>query len=70
MPVTLVTFYSIDIPGIIYSKAVANGLVGQVLAGALFLKTKTKFHFAKQVINKSTRVIFQLVQLVILLCSR
>ena len=28
-------------------KAVANGLVGQVLAGPLFLKVKTKFHFTK-----------------------
>ena len=27
-------------------KAIANGLVGQVLAGPLFLKVKTKFHFA------------------------
>ena len=26
-------------------KAVANGLVGQVLAGPLFFKVKTKFHF-------------------------
>ena len=30
-----------------YSKAVANGPVGQVLAGLLFLKVKTKFHFTK-----------------------
>ena len=29
------------------SKAVADGPVGQVLAGSLFLKTKTKFHFTK-----------------------
>ena len=28
-------------------KAVPNGPVGQVLAGPLFLKVKTKFHFAK-----------------------
>ena len=28
-------------------KAVANGPVGQVLAGPLFLKVKTKFHFTK-----------------------
>ena len=30
-----------------FSKAVANGLVGQILAGSLFLKVKTKFHFTK-----------------------
>ena len=29
------------------SKAAANGPVGQVLAGPLFLKVKTKFHFTK-----------------------
>ena len=29
------------------SKAVANGLAGQVLTGPLFLKVKTKFHFTK-----------------------
>ena len=47
---------------------VANGPVGQVLDGPLFLKVKTKFHFTEsmQVIDKSTRVIFGLVQLVIL----
>ena len=28
-------------------KAVANGPVGQVLAGPLFLKVKTKFHFTE-----------------------
>ena len=28
-------------------KAVADGPVGQVLAGPLFLKVKTKFHFTK-----------------------
>ena len=28
-------------------KAVANSPVGQVLAGPLFLKVKTKFHFTK-----------------------
>ena len=35
---------------VIYSnhiKAVANGPVGQVLTGPLFLKVKTKFHFTK-----------------------
>ena len=37
----------------------ANSPVGQVLARPLFLKVKTKFPFyRKQVINKSTRVIF------------
>ena len=30
-----------------YYKAVANGPVGQVLAGPLFVKVKTKFHFTK-----------------------
>ena len=30
-----------------FNKAVANGPVGQVLAGPLFLKVKTKFHFTK-----------------------
>ena len=29
------------------TKAVADGPVGQVLAGPLFLKVKTKFHFTK-----------------------
>ena len=29
------------------AKAIANGPVGQVLAGPLFLKVKTKFHFTK-----------------------
>ena len=29
------------------NKAIANGPVGQVLAGPLFLKVKTKFHFTK-----------------------
>ena len=31
----------------IMSKAVADGPVGQVLAGPLFLKVKTKFHFTE-----------------------
>ena len=31
----------------IISKAVANGPVGQVLAGPLFLKVKTNFHCTK-----------------------
>ena len=48
-------------------KAIADGLVGQVLAGPLYLKVKNKITFyKKQVINKSTRVIFGLAQLVIL----
>ena len=29
------------------AKAIANGPVGQVLAGPLFLKVKTKFYFTK-----------------------
>ena len=36
------------------NKAIADGLVGQVLARLLFLKVKTKFHFKKQVINENT----------------
>ena len=28
-------------------KAIADGLVGQILAGPLFLKVKTKFHFTE-----------------------
>ena len=41
---------------------------GQVLAGPLFPKVKTKFPFyRKQVINKSTRVIFGLVKLIIII---
>ena len=52
-------------------KAVVDGPVGQVLVGPPFVKAKTKFHFteSKQLINKSTRVMFGLVQLVILWCS-
>ena len=58
-------------PHIVINKAVANGPVGQVLARPLFLKGKNKVPFyKKQVINKSTRVIFGLVQLVILRYSR
>ena len=47
-------------------KAIANSPVSQVFAGPLFLKVKIKFHFTECVINKSTRVIIGLVQLVIL----
>ena len=48
------------------TKAIADGPVGQVLARPLFLKVKSKIPFyRKQVISKSTRVIFGLVQLVI-----
>ena len=43
------------------SKAVANSPVGQVLARPLFLKVKKVPFYKKQVINKSTRVIFGLV---------
>ena len=44
-------------------KAVANGLVGQVLAGSLFLKVKTKFSvfYKKQIINKSTIDLFSMI---------
>ena len=45
-------------------KAEANGQAGQILVGPLFLKVK-KLHFTKAS-NKSTRVIFGLVQLVVL----
>ena len=48
-------------------KAVANGPVGQVLAGPLFLKAKIKFYSTK---SNSTTVIFGHVQLVILWYSR
>ena len=42
-------------------KAIANDLVGQVLAGLLLCKVKNKISFyKKQVISKSTRVIFGL----------
>ena len=49
-------------------KAVADCLIGQVLAGLLAIsqgKNKIPF-YRKEVINKSTRVIFGLVQLVLL----
>ena len=36
-----------DLVSYVEVKAVANGPVGQVLAGSLFLKVKTKFHFTK-----------------------
>ena len=54
------------------TKAVADSPVGQVLARPLFPKVKTKFHFIKsmQIINKSTRVIFVLIQLIILWYNR
>ena len=43
-------------------KGVGTSSAGPVLAGPLFLKVKTKFHFTKkQVINKSAKVIFGLV---------
>ena len=42
-------------------KAAVNGLVGQVLAGPLFLKVKNKIPFyKKQIINKSGFWIFLL----------
>ena len=53
---------------VLYLKAVGDGSVGQVLAGPLSIsqgKNKISF-YRKQVINKSTRVIFGLVQLVTL----
>ena len=51
------------------AKAVANGLVGQILAGPLFLKVKTN-SILQKASNKSTRVIFGLVHVVILWYSR
>ena len=47
-------------------KAIANDPVGQILAGPLFLKVKQTPFYKKQAINRSTRMIFGLVQLVIL----
>ena len=49
---------------ILLSRASGNGLTGSadpVLAGWVFLKVKMNFHFyKKQIINKSTSVIFEL----------
>ena len=71
----LATFYSIDIHIWDNSKAVANGTIYQslawVLTGPLLVKLKTKFHlYKKQVINKSTKGILGLVQLVTLPYSK
>ena len=44
------------------NKAVANGLVGQILAGPLQFSSKNKIPFCKkQVLSKSISVIFGLV---------
>ena len=52
-------------------QAVATGPAGLVLAGPLSLKAKIKFHFTQnQIINGSGRIIFSLVRLVILQCSK
>ena len=53
-------------------KGVVNGPANPVLAGPLFLKVKTKLHFTKSkfIANKSARVIFVLVRLVILWYSK
>ena len=40
-------YISHHIMPLVINKAIANGLVGQVLDGPLFLKVKTKFHFIK-----------------------
>ena len=48
------------------SKAVASSPVGQVLAGPLFLKAKTKFHYTKASNKQKYWVIFGLIQSVIL----
>ena len=50
---------------------VGAGPAGQVLAGPLLFKVKTKFHFCKkQVMNRSASVILRLVRLIILLYNR
>ena len=50
---------------------IGAGPAGQVLAGPLLFKLKIKFHFCKkQVMNRSTSVIFRLVRLIILLYNR
>ena len=53
-------------------RGVGIGPAGPVLAGPLFLKVKTNFHFTelKQVINRSASVIFGLVRLIILCYNR
>ena len=61
LPHTIINIYKYS-----FYKAVADGPVGQVLAGPPFLKTNKVPFYRKQVINKSARVIFGLVQLVIL----
>ena len=49
----------------------ASSPASPVLAGLLFLKLKIIFHFyIKQVINKTTSVIFVLLRLIILSCNR
>ena len=40
----------------IKDRGVGGGPAGPVLAGPLFIKVKTKFHFAKSVINKSASI--------------
>ena len=51
-------------------KSVGTGPAGLVLAGPLLLKVKLISFYKKQVINKSVKVIFGLVRLVILQYSR
>ena len=47
------------------------GPAAPVLAGPVFLKVKTKFHFCKrQVINKSASVILKLIKAIILSYNR
>ena len=49
------------------NRAGGIGPAAPVLAGPVFLKVKTKFHFCKrQVINKSASVILGLIKLIIL----
>ena len=54
-----------------YCIGVGAGPAGPVLAGPLLFKVKIKFHFCKkQVMNRSTSVMFRLVRLIILLYNR
>ena len=47
-------------------RASGIGSAAAVLAGPVFLKVKTKFHFYKmQIINKSANVILELVRLIL-----
>ena len=61
----------INFHDIVTDRVSGNGLAAPVLAGPVFLKVKMKFNFyKKQVINKSSSVIFVLVKLTILSYNR